>query len=69
MNKISINMATNLFEQKLIDLINNTGLPEVNVLFVLKNVENLVHSELVRKIELENEQNKPKNDAGDNCEK
>lgn len=60
MDKISINMATSLFEQRLIELINNSGLPEINVLFTLKNVENMVHSELLRKIELENEENKEK---------
>lgn len=65
MNKISINMATNLFEQNLIELINNSGLPEINVFFVLKNVENMVHSELLRKIELENEENKEKDNKSE----
>lgn len=57
---MSINMATNLFEENLIKLINESGLPEINVFFVLKSVENMVHSELLRKIELENEENKEK---------
>lgn len=57
---MSINMATNLFEENLIKLINESGLPEINVFFVLKSVENMVHSELLRKIELETEENKEK---------
>ena len=42
-----------------------TGLPEINVFFVLKNVENMVHSELLRKIELENEENKEKDNKSE----
>ena len=62
---MSINMATNLFEENLIKLINESGLPEINVFFVLKRVENMVHSELLRKIELENEENKEKDNKSE----
>ena len=53
MKKVSVNMATKIFEQNLIDLINNSGLPEINVLFILNQTENLVRAELIRKIEEE----------------
>ena len=53
MKKVSVNMATKIFEQNLIDLINNSGLPEINVLFILNQTENLVRAELTRKIEEE----------------
>lgn len=63
MKKVSVNMATKLFEQNLIDLINNSGLPEINVLFILNQTENLVRAELTRKIE--EEQKKLENDKGE----
>lgn len=47
----NINKATKEFEENLIALINNSGLPEINVLFVLKNIELLVHSEFMKNIE------------------
>lgn len=53
MEKVSVNMATKIFEKKLIDLINNSGLPEINVLFILNQTESLVRTELIRKIEEE----------------
>lgn len=53
MKKVSVNMATKIFEKKLIDLINNSGLPEINVLFILNQTESLVRTELIRKIEEE----------------
>ena len=53
MKKVSVNMATKIFEQNLIDLINNSGLPEINVLFILNQTESLVRTELIRKIEEE----------------
>ena len=53
MEKVSVNMATKIFEQNLIDLINNSGLPEINVLFILNQTESLVRTELIRKIEEE----------------
>ena len=34
MKKVSVNMATKIFEQNLIDLINNSGLPEINVIYI-----------------------------------
>ena len=63
MKKVSVNMATKLFEQNLIDLINNSGLPEINVLFILNQTENLVRAELTRKIE--EEQKKLEDDKGE----
>lgn len=63
MKKISVNMATKIFEQNLIDLINNSGLPEINVLFILNQTENLVRTELTRKIE--EEQKKLEDDKGE----
>lgn len=63
MKKVSVNMATKIFEQNLIDLINNSGLPEINVLFILNQTENLVRAELTRKIE--EEQKKLENDKGE----
>lgn len=53
MEKVSVNMTTKIFEKKLIDLINNSGLPEINVLFILNQTESLVRTELIRKIEEE----------------
>lgn len=47
----NINKATKEFEENLIALINNSGLPEVNVLFVLKNIELIVQSEFMKNIE------------------
>lgn len=47
----NINKATKEFEENLIALINNSGLPEINVLFVLKNIELLVQSEFMKNIE------------------
>lgn len=63
MKKVSVNMATKLFEQNLIDLINNSGLPEINVLFILNQTESLVRAELTRKIE--EEQKKLEDDKGE----
>ena len=63
MKKISVNMATKIFEQNLIDLINNSGLPEINVLFILNQTESLVRAELTRKIE--EEQKKLEDDKGE----
>lgn len=63
MKKVSVNMATKIFEQNLIDLINNSGLPEINVLFILNQTESLVRAELTRKIE--EEQKKLENDKGE----
>lgn len=63
MKKVSVNMATKIFEQNLIDLINNSGLPEINVLFILNQTENLVRAELTRKIE--EEQKKLEDDNGE----
>lgn len=63
MKKISVNMATKIFEQNLIDLINNSGLPEINVLFILNQTESLVRAELTRKIE--EEQKNLENDNGE----
>lgn len=63
MKKVSVNMATKIFEQNLIDLINNSGLPEINVLFILNQTENLVRAELTRKIE--EEQKKLEDDKGE----
>ena len=63
MKKVSVNMATKLFEQNLIDLINNSGLPEINILFILNQTENLVRAELTRKIE--EEQKKLEDDNGE----
>ena len=63
MKKVSVNMATKIFEQNLIDLINNSGLPEINVLFILNQTESLVRTELTRKIE--EEQKKLENDKGE----
>ena len=63
MKKVSVNMATKIFEQNLIDLINNSGLPEINVLFILNQTENLVRAELTRKIE--EEQKNLENDNGE----
>jgi hypothetical protein len=47
----NINKATKEFEENLIALINNSGLPEINVLLVLKNIELLVQSEFMKSIE------------------
>ena len=63
MKKVSVNMATKIFEQNLIDLINNSGLPEINVLFILNQTESLVRTELIRKIE--EEQKELKGDKGE----
>lgn len=63
MKKVSVNMATKIFEQNLIDLINNSGLPEINVLFILNQTESLVRAELTRKIE--EEQKKLEDDKGE----
>ena len=63
MKKVSVNMATKIFEQNLIDLINNSGLPEINVLFILNQTESLVRAELTRKIE--EEQKNLENDKGE----
>lgn len=50
MEKISINMASKQFEENLINLINQSGLPEVNILFILSNMMEMAKSELGRKI-------------------
>lgn len=63
MKKVSVNMATKIFEQNLINLINNSGLPEINVLFILNQTESLVRAELTRKIE--EEQKKLEDDKGE----
>lgn len=50
MKKISINMASKQFEENLINLINQSGLPEVNIVFILSNMMEMAKSELGRKI-------------------
>lgn len=50
MVKISINMASKQFEENLINLINQSGLPEINILFILSNMMEMAKSELGRKI-------------------
>lgn len=56
MGKISINMASKQFEENLINLINQSGLPEVNILFILSNMMEMAKSELGRKIAEEERQ-------------
>lgn len=63
MERVSVNMATKIFEENLIDLINNSGIPEINVLFILNQTQSLVRAELTRKIE--EEQKKLENDKGE----
>lgn len=48
---MDINIATKVFEENLISLINQSGLPEINILFELRDMERLVQLELNRKIE------------------
>ena len=56
MGKISINMASKQFEENLINLINQSGLPEINILFILSNMMEMAKSELGRKIAEEERQ-------------
>ena len=56
MGKISINMASKQFEENLIKLINESGLPEINVFFVMSNITGMVNEELKRKVAKEERQ-------------
>ena len=56
MGKISINMASKQFEENLIKLINESGLPEINVFFVMSNITGMVNEELKRKVANEERQ-------------
>ena len=53
---MDINIATKNFEENLLKLINESGLPEINVFFVMSNITGMVHEELKRKIAKEERQ-------------
>lgn len=53
---MDINIATKKFEENLVKLINESGLPEINVLFVMSNITGVVNEELKRKIAEEERQ-------------
>lgn len=53
---MDINIATKKFEENLIRLINESGIPEVNVFFVMSNITRVVNEELNRKITEEEKQ-------------
>lgn len=54
---MDINIRTKIFEENMINLINQSGLPEINILFELREVERLVQIEMNKKIEEFNNQN------------
>lgn len=54
---MDINIATKVFEENLINLINQSGLPEINILFELREIERLVQVEMNKKIEEFNSHN------------
>jgi hypothetical protein len=53
---MDINIATKKFEENLVKLINESGLPEVNVFFVMSNITGMVNEELKRKVAKEERQ-------------
>lgn len=53
---MDINIATKVFEENLVKLINESGLPEVNVFFVMSNITGMVNEELKRKVAKEERQ-------------
>lgn len=53
---MDINIATKKFEENLIKLINESGLPEINVFFVMSNITGMVNEELKRKVAKEERQ-------------
>ena len=53
---MDINIATKNFEENLIKLINESGLPEINVFFVMSNITGMVNEELKRKLTKEEKQ-------------
>lgn len=53
---MDINIATKNFEENLVKLINESGLPEINVFFVMSNITGMVNEELKRKVAKEERQ-------------
>lgn len=53
---MDINIATKKFEENLVKLINESGLPEINVFFVMSNITGMVNEELKRKVAKEERQ-------------
>lgn len=53
---MDINIATKKFEENLVKLINESGLPEINVFFVMSNITGVVNEELKRKVAEEERQ-------------
>lgn len=54
---MGINTATKEFQENLIQLINESNLPPINVLFVMKNVEGLVTDIYEKALEEERREN------------
>lgn len=55
---MGINTATKNFKEKLTELINNSGLPAVNVLLVLENIQKEVHEIYINQLQEENAEKK-----------
>ena len=50
---MGINIATKNFKENLTKLINNSGLPAVNVLFVLESIQREVHGAFLAQMQEE----------------
>lgn len=54
---MGINTATKNFKESLTELINNSGLPAVNVLLVLENIQREVHGAFLAQLQKEQKEN------------
>lgn len=52
---MGINFLTKKFENEMIELVNNSGLPAINILFVLKNISQAVQEQLEKQLADETE--------------
>lgn len=55
---MGINIATKNFKENLTKLINNSGLPAVNVLLVLESIQREVHGIYINQLQEENVEEK-----------
>lgn len=55
---MGINTTTKNFKENLIQLINNSGLPAVNVLLVLESIQKEVEGIYINQLQEENEEKK-----------
>ena len=47
---MGINFLTKKFENEMIELVNTSGLPAINILFVLKNISTAVEEQLEKQL-------------------